>query len=497
MASRQVMEAICVLRGWTVAVYRVNGQVLNVVEEGQPKRQVALLIHGWSSSWYALSPLMELLSLRFHCLAVDLPGYGSSPPLSRRATIPDYADLLAEFIAHVSDGPVVLVGHSMGGMIGITLALRHSILVERMVLIGPTVTGHLSAFINLAVSPITVLEWFGLGSWLVSMGERSFVGLTDRIMRPASFAERGKITEEDYERLRADARRTGQGRVRAECFFAMRENNLSGRLKGVETPALVIWGAEDNTVPLRDASVIADEWPDADLRILPKAGHWPHFEAPGATRRLVAAYLGLPRFSDRLRTPVDDDELLQIREIAQFLAHSDVGNNLNLAQRTRLAAICAPFHYEHGERIVRADEAGSELFIVHTGTVEVWRTPANPAGGSGNLHKVAEFKPGQIAGEFAMLDQGLRSADLIAGADGVTVLALKRENLLALCEDDAVLGTRFLWNIAAAVAQRARFILWQHKRESQRSTPPDQEARRVQPEDEARRLVASVGLQKE
>ena len=40
--------------------------------------------------------------------------------------------------------------------------------------------------------------------------------------------------EADYERLRADARRPGQGRVRAQCYFAMRDNNLSGRLKNVE-----------------------------------------------------------------------------------------------------------------------------------------------------------------------------------------------------------------------------------------------------------------------
>jgi pimeloyl-ACP methyl ester carboxylesterase/CRP-like cAMP-binding protein len=443
-----------------VTTFNVNGQQLHVIEKGLRNRQVALLIHGWSSSWYALSPLLELLSLRFKCLAVDLPGYGKSPPLPGRTTIPAYADLLAELIAQVSDGPVVLIGHSMGGMISVSLALRHPVLVERMVLIGPTITGRLSSYINMVVSPITLLERFGLGRLLVSVVERSFVGMTDRIMRPASFAERSGIMEADYERLRADARRPGQGRVRARCYFAMRENNLSGKLKNVEAPALVIWGAEDNTVPLRDAGVVADEWPDADLRILPKAGHWPQFEAPQTTYRLVAAYLGLPRFSDRLHQPVDDNELLQIRDIAQFLAHSDVGNNLNLAQRTRLAAQCEPRLYRPGQTIVRAEEVGSELYIIRAGTVEVWNDPEHPGQQGQNLRKVADMKPGQIAGELAVLDGGVRSADLIAGPDGATVLALHREPLLALCEDE-VLGTRLLWNIATAMSQRVRLVLWQ------------------------------------
>ncbi len=449
--------------------YNINGQDIHVIEEGTPGRQIALLIHGWSSSWYAMSPLIGLLSQRFRVLAVDLPGYGQSPRLPQRTTIPQYADLLAELIARFSEGPAVLVGHSMGGMTSVTIALRHPVLVERMVLIGPTITGRLSAYINTIVSPITLLERFGLGRLIVSFVERAVVGISDRIMRPASFAERTGITEEDYHRLREDARRPGQGRVRAECYFAMRENNLSGQLAKVEAPALVIWGAEDNTVPLRDAGVIADEWPAAELRILPKAGHWPQFEAPQATRRLIAAYLGLPLSSDKINVPVDDKALVQVRDIAQFLAHSDIAGNLNLAQRIRLAAQAVLRTYAPGEKIAETSQAGSELYVVYSGTVEVWSDPDGPGSGTAE-HKqlITHLRPGAMTGEYAMFDQGGRSADLIAGKSGATVLAFDRDRLLALCEDDAVLGTRLLWNIGTAMTQRVRFIIWQLQRASRR-----------------------------
>jgi pimeloyl-ACP methyl ester carboxylesterase/CRP-like cAMP-binding protein len=451
-----------------VAFYSINGQQIYAAEEGNPNRQVALLIHGWSSSGYAMSPLLGLMSQRFRAISIDLPGYGKSPPLPSRTTIPAYADLLADFVEKVTDGPVVLVGHSMGGMTGLTLAMRYPALVERMVLLGPTISGRLSRSINLAISPITLLERFGLGSRIVSVAERTFVGITDRLMRPVSFAERTGITEQDYKRLRADARRPGQGRARAECFVAMRENDLRGRLGQVEAPSLVLWGAEDNTVPLRDAGVVADEWPQADLRIIPKAGHWPQFEAPVVTRRQIASFLGLPLFSSELHTPVDDEEFMRIREVAQFLAHSDVGSNLNIAQRTRLAAQCGQRLYPPQSNIVSADEAGSELYIVQGGTVEVWSDPENPGYRDEHPRHVATLRPGQITGELAMLDQGLRSADLIAGPEGATVLTLERQRLLALCEDDAVLGTRLLWNIATAMSQRVRFILWQLERAAQK-----------------------------
>ncbi len=275
-------------------IYTVNNQPIHVHEENSDKRQIALLIHGWSSSWYALSPLVPLVRDRYRVIAVDLPGYGESPALPQRATIPAYADLLATLIRELSDQPAVLIGHSMGGMISLTMTQRHPELVERMVLLCPTITGRLSMFIDLFISPLTVIERFPIANSIVSTFERHMLGITDRLMRPASFAERTGITDEDYVQLRADARRPGQGRVRAECYWAMRDNDLSGKLGAIQSPTLALWGMEDNTVPLRDASVVAAEMPDADLRIIPNAGHWPQFETPELTRRYVRGFLGAP-----------------------------------------------------------------------------------------------------------------------------------------------------------------------------------------------------------
>jgi pimeloyl-ACP methyl ester carboxylesterase len=275
-------------------IYEVNGQPIHVHEEGPPGNPVAVLVHGWSSSWYAISPLLPTLNSRFRCLAVDLPGYGKSPPLPERATIDGYVDLLATLIRETRKQPIVLVGHSMGGMIGITLALHHPALIERMILLCPTISGDLSLFIKLFMSPFVLMERFSVSRKLVELLEPQMLNVTDRLLRPALFADRSGITREEYEHIRADARRPGQGLVRAECFEAMRNHDLRGKLGQIETPALVIWGMEDNTVPLRDASVVAQEWPDADLRVIPNAGHWPQFETPATTERYVRAFLGTP-----------------------------------------------------------------------------------------------------------------------------------------------------------------------------------------------------------
>jgi pimeloyl-ACP methyl ester carboxylesterase len=442
-----------------MATYTVSGQRLYIREEGQASGQIALLIHGWSSSWFAMSPLLPLLRKRFSCVVPDLPGYGNSPPLPRRATIGGYADLLAALIRDVTDGPVVLVGHSMGGMISLTLALRHPVLVERMVLLNPTISGHLSSLINLAVSPVTLLERFSVANRIIAGVEPHLLTVTDRLMRPVSFAERSEITEQDYKRLRADARRPGQGRVRAECFWAMREGDLRGRLHQIETPSMVLWGAEDNTVPLRDAGVVADEWPAADLRIIPKAGHWPQFETPLLTKRYIADYLGVPLATTRLDEPKNEADVID--EAAQFLGHSDVGTGLTLEQRTRLASLCSFLTYEPHGVIARANEPGNDLYIVRDGTVEVWSDPLTSSQSLESAHHLASLTPGQITGELSLLDGGRRSASLQAGPEGATVMVMRREQLEVLREDDSALGNRLIWNIATSLALRLRHTNWQ------------------------------------
>jgi CRP-like cAMP-binding protein len=184
---------------------------------------------------------------------------------------------------------------------------------------------------------------------------------------------------------------------------------------------------------------------------------------------LIAAFLGLPLMSDKLHSMVGDDTVVNIRDIAQFLAHSSLGSNLNLAQRTRLAAQLSQRNFSPYKNIIEEDR--HEMFIIQSGTVEVWTDPESegPEDLPKQPRRVATVKPGEMTGELGMLDKGLRTADLISGSDGAVVLSLDRDRMLALMEDDAVLGGLLLWNIANAMTQRVRFILWQLQRADQRA----------------------------
>ena len=210
--------------------YTLNGQTIHTEEEGPADGPIAILIHGWSSSSFTWAPVLPSLSRRYRCIAVDLPGFGKSPAPKGPPTIAGYADLIAGLIEQFTDRAVLVLGHSMGGQITATLALRHPMLVERMVLLNPALSGRLSTRVNLLLAPHVLAERFRFMEWLLFVLAQTPLDYTDYLLKPSNFAERARVSEADYARIREDARRRGQGRVRAACFGAMRAGDLRGRL---------------------------------------------------------------------------------------------------------------------------------------------------------------------------------------------------------------------------------------------------------------------------
>lgn len=437
--------------------YTIQGQQIFTEEHGPINGPIAILIHGWSSSSFTWAPILPELSRRYRCIAVDLPGFGKSPAPKGRPSIRNYVSLIAGLITELSENPVLMLGHSMGGQITATLALNHPMLVERMVLLNPALSGRLSTRVNLLLAPHVLTERFGFMEWLLYVLAKTPLDYTDYILKPSNFAERAHISEEDYQRIRADARRPGQGRVRAACYGAMRAADMRGMLGYIEPPALVLWGAEDNIVPLRDAGAVADEWPSADLRLIPNAGHWPQFEQPDATLRHIALYLGLPPATKNGQL---DSDAQRIQENAQFLNNTDISGRLTEAQRLRLASLVHTRHYKPGELIASENSQGKEMFIIKEGSLEVWLEANSLLQNTHQATRLADLQVGQVVGELSLLDGTSRSANLYAGSEGVTVLAIDDEALNQLASDDPAMGMQIMKNLAISLAKRLRLQNW-------------------------------------
>ncbi len=141
---------------------------------------------------------------------------------------------------------------------------------------------------------------------------------------------------------------------------------------------------------------------------------------------------------------------------AQMLGNSELADGLAPGQLAQLGAIAEVRGYGASELICDEHERSDELYLVETGTVEVWLDPSSIGDEAGASRKIAVLQAGQTCGELALLDGGVRSAQVRAGPNGVKLLAFQRNEVLALCEADTALGYRLMRNLAGALALRLR-----------------------------------------
>jgi 2-hydroxy-6-oxonona-2,4-dienedioate hydrolase len=214
-----------------------------------------LLVHGLGVSGRYLLPMARALEPRFRAVVPDLPGFGLSMRPPRPLRLGELSGFLARLaeVAGVARG--VFVANSFGCQVVTHLAATRPDLVERLVLVGPTVDDS-------ARDP-------------VRQGGRL---LADALREPPSLI---RIIVADY--LRA-----GPVTVAATAAEALRDR-IEDNARAVEAPTLVVRGSRDVLVPQDWAERLAASFPAGSLHVVDGAPHAAHFTSPEALASLVSA----------------------------------------------------------------------------------------------------------------------------------------------------------------------------------------------------------------
>jgi CRP-like cAMP-binding protein len=140
----------------------------------------------------------------------------------------------------------------------------------------------------------------------------------------------------------------------------------------------------------------------------------------------------------------------------QMLGDSELADGLSAEQLAQIAAIGEVRVFEEGDLICDEHTQGHELYIIGSGSVDVWLDPSSIGDDQGDSRRIASLHAGQTCGELALLDGGVRSAQLRAGSSGARLIAFDHKALIALCEANTAIGYRIMRNLAAALALRLR-----------------------------------------
>jgi pimeloyl-ACP methyl ester carboxylesterase len=246
----------------------VGGQRTRVLETGDGPPVVVL--HGWGGRIESMSPVIECLSGHFRVVALDLPGFGESPPPSGVWGTADYAAYVRDVVGETGVSRAHFLGHSFGAKTSLYLAATHPDLVEKLVLAG-------SSGLRSSPSPAVRVKR------LVSKGARvaGRLGPAGRVLRDALY---DRIASQDYKEA---------GALRS-IFVNVVNEDLSHLLPGVTSPTLLVWGTGDDAVPVAHARTMERLIPDAGLVLLEGAGHFAYLEDPQRFCRVVRHFLGAP-----------------------------------------------------------------------------------------------------------------------------------------------------------------------------------------------------------
>jgi pimeloyl-ACP methyl ester carboxylesterase len=241
--------------------------------EGPP----LLLVHGLggaASNWVELVPAVVH---RHGVVVPDLPGHGGSSPLPAAPTLSPFADVLEALIAHESIAPAVVVGHSLGGLVALRLALRHPDAVGALVLAA---AAGISSGTRARQAAVTTLMLARPARFVAP-----FRGLVARV-RWLRYPVFGYFQAADPAVLSPAAVKgfLAAPALHTDVFDAGRAlvaDDPRVDLDAVRCPCVVVSGARDQMVPVADALEYARRL-RAPLRTVPDCGHLLIGERPDA-----------------------------------------------------------------------------------------------------------------------------------------------------------------------------------------------------------------------
>ncbi|MGD2155487.1 MAG: alpha/beta hydrolase [Anaerolineales bacterium] len=219
-----------------------------------------ILLHGWLGSWGLWHETMKYLGKHYRTYALDFWGFGESGKKRDTYAIQDFVQMVEQFMETMGIYNSPLVGHSMGGTVSLSVAIRYPERVTRVAVIGSPINGSsLALMLKLAGYPWIAALVFKL-MWALRLGIR--------ISSPL-------ITKDPLwpEMIDRDLSRTT-----LESFLmsiaSLRNTDLTSYLSQINVPVMGMYGKKDVIVNPKQWKLIKTHLPNSHIEWFMNAGHF-------------------------------------------------------------------------------------------------------------------------------------------------------------------------------------------------------------------------------
>ena len=263
----------------------INEMQVHFRDEG--KGFPIVLVHGTASSLHTWDAWTNELKKTNRVIRMDLPAFGiTGPNKNADYSIESYTTFLHSFVEKLNLEKFHLAGNSLGGNIAWNYAAEHPAKVEKLILVdasGLPTNKEPPAIFKMAKTPV-------LRSLFLYVTPKMLI--TKNIKEV--YADDDKVTDELVTRYHKMALRAGNRQAfidRAKTDFKLDAKINTDRLKSIQTPTLLIWGAKDLWIPLDNGKRMNRILVNSKLEVLENSGHVPMEENPKESLELLKNFL--------------------------------------------------------------------------------------------------------------------------------------------------------------------------------------------------------------
>lgn len=250
----------------------IDGVRIHYQEKGAGAPLV--LIHGFMASTFAWKDVFEPLARQFRVIAVDLKGFGFSGKPEGDYTRRAQGELVVHLLDQLKIDRAILCGSSMGGEVAMNAAVRHPGRVSALILVdslGVTVNGGGS------VTP-GITQWPVIGPALAALALTSDSLVRDGVRQ--NFYNDSLVTDEQVASYYRPLKTRGGQRAVYLTRGQAGLDPVEPAINTIKQPTLIVWGAEDELVPLEAARRLNSLIVGSRLAVFDKCGHLPQGETP-------------------------------------------------------------------------------------------------------------------------------------------------------------------------------------------------------------------------
>lgn len=257
-------------------------------DEGKRDGRVLVLIHGSNASLHTWEPWVKILGSDYRIVSLDLPGHGLTGV--NPAGVYDnkfYVSVVDALLTKLGIAKAVIGGNSMGGGVSWMYALAHPDKTEALLLVDAGGQPHAKSTkvpIGFRVMTMPVAKELARVIAPRSMFESSV---------KTTMSVQSKIDDKLIDRYWELNRFPGNREATMKRFSTpwSRQATSKETLAAIKVPVMIMWGEEDNLIPVSSARWFAEAIPEAKLVIYPKVGHIPMEEIPERSAADVKAWL--------------------------------------------------------------------------------------------------------------------------------------------------------------------------------------------------------------